>query len=154
LTISSGLTGLPQYPHFVELHIWIPLLRQQVAQAAKNHLKEVQLYGLLPSWFASVINHIDLLVMPVFSPLQARWYAGSSHTASKGKVMAFNVFREGRTKESVAYDLALTLAAKDSSITTPEALIQRIADLLPECRKATDEKRSEEEPPLAFNPFK
>lgn len=68
--------------------------------------------------------------------------------------MSFNVFREGRTKESVAYDLALTLAAKDRSITTPEALIQRIADLLPECRKVTDEKRSEEEPPLAFNPFK
>lgn len=57
MTTSSGLTGLPQYPHFVELHIWIPLLRQQVAQAAKNHLEEVQLYGLLPSWFACEINH-------------------------------------------------------------------------------------------------
>jgi hypothetical protein len=57
LTTSSGLTGLPQYPHFVELHIWIPLLRQQVAQAAKNRLDEVQLYCLLPSWFACEINH-------------------------------------------------------------------------------------------------
>lgn len=57
MTTFSGLTGLPQYPHFVELHIWIPLLRQQVAQAAKNHLEEVQLYGLLPSWFACEINH-------------------------------------------------------------------------------------------------
>jgi hypothetical protein len=57
LTTSSGLTGLPQYPHFVELHIWIPLLRQQVAQAANNYLEEVQLYGLLPSWFACEINH-------------------------------------------------------------------------------------------------
>ena len=57
MTTSSGSTGLPQYPHFVELHIWIPLLRQQVAQAAKNHLEEVQLYSLLPSWFACEINH-------------------------------------------------------------------------------------------------
>ena len=57
MTTSPGLTGLPQYPHFVELHIWIPLLRQQVAQAAKNHLEEVQLYCLLPSWFACEINH-------------------------------------------------------------------------------------------------
>ncbi|HAV1534869.1 TPA: hypothetical protein JG872_003763 [Enterobacter hormaechei subsp. xiangfangensis] len=32
-------------------------MRQQVAQAAKNHLEEVQLYGLLPSWFAYEINH-------------------------------------------------------------------------------------------------
>jgi len=104
---------LPQHPHFVESHIWIPLLRQQVAQAAKNHFEQIKFYGLLPSWFACEINHIDLLVMPVFSPLQARWYAGSSHTSSKGKTMSFNVFPEGRTKESVAYDLALTLAAKD-----------------------------------------
>jgi len=87
LTISPGSTGFPQYPHFVELHIWIPLLRQQVAQAAKNHLEEVQLYSLLPSRFACVINHIDLLLMPVFSPLQARWYAVSSHTASKDLTM-------------------------------------------------------------------
>ncbi|EMB9642713.1 hypothetical protein U9662_001882 [Enterobacter cloacae] len=57
MTTFAGSTGLPQYPHFVELHIWIPLLRQQVAQAAKNHLEEVQLYGLLPSWFACEINH-------------------------------------------------------------------------------------------------
>ncbi|CAH3968293.1 hypothetical protein AI2624V1_2337, partial [Enterobacter cloacae] len=57
LTTFAGSTGLPQYPHFVELHIWIPLLRQQVAQAAKNHLEEVQLYSLLPSWFACEINH-------------------------------------------------------------------------------------------------
>ncbi|HDT5932502.1 TPA: hypothetical protein QHC26_002341 [Enterobacter kobei] len=57
MTTSPGLTGLPQYPHFVELHIWIPLLRQQVAQAAKEYLEEVQLYSLLSSWFACEINH-------------------------------------------------------------------------------------------------
>lgn len=32
-------------------------MRQQVAQAANNHLEEVQFYGLLPSWFACEINH-------------------------------------------------------------------------------------------------
>ncbi|MBM7233597.1 hypothetical protein JS516_07205 [Enterobacter roggenkampii] len=32
-------------------------MRQQVAQAAKNHLEEVKFYGLLPSWFACEINH-------------------------------------------------------------------------------------------------
>lgn len=78
MTTFSGSTGLPQYPHFVELHIWIPLLRQQVAQAAKNHLEEVQLYGLLPSWFTCVISHFVLHDIPVFSPLQARWYLGIS----------------------------------------------------------------------------
>ena len=57
MTTSPGLTGLLQYPHFVELHIWIPLLRQQIAQAAKNHFEQVKFYGLLPSWFACEINH-------------------------------------------------------------------------------------------------
>ncbi len=32
-------------------------MRQQVAQAAKNHFKEIEFYGLLPSWFACEINH-------------------------------------------------------------------------------------------------
>nr|WP_237764899.1 hypothetical protein [Enterobacter hormaechei] len=154
MTTSSGSTGLPQYPHFVELHIWIPLLRQQVAQAAKNHLEEVQFHGLLPFWFACEINHIDPLVMPVFSPLQARWYAGSSHTSSKGKTKFMNVFQEGRTVESVAYDLALTLAAKDPSVTSPDSLLKRISDLLPECREVTKKLYSAEQPPITFNPFK
>jgi hypothetical protein len=63
LTTFSGSTGLPQYPHFFELHIWIPLLRQQVAQAAKNHFEQVKFYGLLPSWFACEINHSHLVCL-------------------------------------------------------------------------------------------
>ncbi|MBI0677226.1 hypothetical protein HCH73_09320 [Citrobacter koseri] len=63
--------------------------------------------------------------------------------------MEINVFRGDRTKESVAYDLALALAAKDPDITTPSALIQRIADILPLCREAADKRYAEEIPPPA-----
>ncbi|EOI8228354.1 hypothetical protein FMK81_12785 [Klebsiella oxytoca] len=54
--------------------------------------------------------------------------------------MSYNVFSGGRTKESVAYDLALALAAKELSSSTPGALIERIADLLPECRSVAESK--------------
>lgn len=60
--------------------------------------------------------------------------------------MALNVFAGNRTEESVAYDLALALATKDSSANTPEALIQRIADVLPACREAAKEKYMAEAP--------
>lgn len=60
--------------------------------------------------------------------------------------MEFNVFAANRTEESVAYDLALTLAAKDPAISTPGALIQRIADLLPACRDAAKKKYETEAP--------
>ncbi|EMW2191462.1 hypothetical protein [Enterobacter hormaechei] len=63
--------------------------------------------------------------------------------------MEINVFRGDRTKESVAYDLALALAAKDPAITTPSALIQRIADILPLCREAANKRHGEEVPPPA-----
>lgn len=60
--------------------------------------------------------------------------------------MSMNVFAGKRTDESVAYDLALALAAKDPSTNTPEALIARIADLLPACREAAKEKYKAESP--------
>ncbi|HCD6065357.1 TPA: hypothetical protein NDT40_002806 [Klebsiella oxytoca] len=60
--------------------------------------------------------------------------------------MEINVFKGDRTKESVAYDLALALAAKDPEITTPERLIQRIADILPLCREAAEKKYKDEVP--------
>ncbi|EAA4082223.1 hypothetical protein DO628_09765 [Salmonella enterica subsp. salamae] len=60
--------------------------------------------------------------------------------------MAFNVFAGGRKKESVAYDLAVNLAAKDPAITTPESFIQRVADLLPACREAVSKKYKDESP--------
>lgn len=63
--------------------------------------------------------------------------------------MEINVFKGDRSKESVAYDLALALATKDPAITTPDALIQRIADILPLCRESADKKYVEEVPPPA-----
>jgi|GEM_PF-1033500 hypothetical protein len=61
--------------------------------------------------------------------------------------MALNVFTGGRTEESVAYDLAQALALKDTTITTPEELIQRIANLLPAYREAAKAQYSSENPP-------
>ncbi|PPS58846.1 hypothetical protein [Pantoea eucrina] len=63
--------------------------------------------------------------------------------------MAANIFKGDRKKESVAYDLALALAAKDPAANTPGALIDRIAELLPECREVVDKKYSDEIPPPA-----
>jgi hypothetical protein len=53
-----------------------------------------------------------------------------------------NVFAGKRTEESVAYDLALALAVKDPSANTPQALIERIADLLPACRSSKGKVQS------------
>lgn len=47
--------------------------------------------------------------------------------------MSDNLFNSGRTVDSVAYDLALALASKDSSINTPDALLEKVESLLPEC---------------------
>ena len=60
--------------------------------------------------------------------------------------MSMNVFAGKRTEESVAYDLALALAVKDPSANTPEALIERIADLLPACGEAAKDKYKAEAP--------
>lgn len=61
--------------------------------------------------------------------------------------MALNVFADNRTEESVAYDLALILAAKDPDLTTPESIIQRISELLPSCRNVAKARLSAENPP-------
>ncbi|EBP0013210.1 hypothetical protein HX37_20975 [Salmonella enterica] len=60
--------------------------------------------------------------------------------------MTFNVFAANRTEESVAYDMALAIASKEPDVTTPESLIERIADLLPACREAAIEKYKSEDP--------
>lgn len=60
--------------------------------------------------------------------------------------MSFNVFKGDRNQESVAYDLALALAAKDPEIKTPEKLLQRVADILPLCREAAEKKYRDEAP--------
>lgn len=62
--------------------------------------------------------------------------------------MESSIFTGGRTQESVAYDLALAIAAKDPEISTPEALIQRIAEILPACRSAAEKRWEKENPPL------
>lgn len=60
--------------------------------------------------------------------------------------MAFNVFQDKRNQESVAYDLALALAVKDPAITSPEALIKRVSELLPDCRSAAEAQYNSERP--------
>jgi len=63
MKINTFLTSFPcsiellQYAHIVELHIWVPLLRQQITDTANNHLNPVQFYGLMPYWFTCVVNH-------------------------------------------------------------------------------------------------
>lgn len=65
--------------------------------------------------------------------------------------MSFNIFIGGRNQESVAYDLALSLATKDKQVTTPEELIQKIAELLPLCREAAEQRyKSEKKKPFTI----
>ncbi|MEX9217120.1 hypothetical protein AB7W40_23160 [Providencia rettgeri] len=64
--------------------------------------------------------------------------------------MAFNVFTGGRDLESVAYDLALALATKESSVKSPHDMIQKVAELLPDCRKVANDTYKDEKP----KPFK
>ncbi len=58
------------------------------------------------------------------------------------------IFSGGRTIDSVAWDLALNLAARDTSIKTPEELLEKIAELLPECVQVAETRKSVENPPL------
>ena len=67
LTSFPDSIGFRQYAHFDELHIWVPLLRQQITDTANNYLNPVQFYGLLPYWFTCEISHI--------SPLPDLWPA-------------------------------------------------------------------------------
>ncbi len=60
--------------------------------------------------------------------------------------MTQKVISAGRTIESVAYDLALALATKEPEINSPYVLVKRIADLMPECVKATKQQYSDENP--------
>lgn len=58
--------------------------------------------------------------------------------------MSKNVFAGKRTVESVAYDMALALATRDPNVVTPNGLLQRIDDLLPECRALATAKWKQE----------
>lgn len=61
--------------------------------------------------------------------------------------MSNKIISSGRTIDSVAYDLALVIASRDPSVSTPEALLAKITELLPECIKLVSAKASEEKPP-------
>lgn len=58
--------------------------------------------------------------------------------------MTNNLFVDNRTVESIAWDLALTLASKDPLATTPEALLQKIELLLPECLSIVGRRKPEQ----------
>lgn len=60
--------------------------------------------------------------------------------------MAFNVFKDDRGNESVAYDLALALATKDPDVKSPQDMILMIAELLPACREVADKLQKDEQP--------
>lgn len=68
--------------------------------------------------------------------------------------MAMNIFAGDRTAEKVAYDIALALAAKDPQLTTPEMMMDKIAEILPSCRELAKERRAAELPkpfPISFS---
>lgn len=60
--------------------------------------------------------------------------------------MSQKIFSAGRTVESVAYDIALALAAKDASLQTPVDMIERIEAVLPECFEKAKEVYDKEHP--------
>lgn len=62
--------------------------------------------------------------------------------------MSKKLISDERTIQSVAYDLALAIATKDPTTTTPELLLAKIEALLPECSTLVAAKFSEENPPL------
>lgn len=59
-----------------------------------------------------------------------------------------HIFNKERTADSVAWDLALVIASKDSSLTTPEDILNRIIEVYPSCLKVAEARRSHENPPL------
>lgn len=61
--------------------------------------------------------------------------------------MEFKLISGNRTIDSVAYDLALSIASKETSITTPALMLARVMELMPECIKLVSEKASEESKP-------
>lgn len=64
--------------------------------------------------------------------------------------MSDNIFNKGRTVESFAYDLALTLASKDKESSNPLELAKAVKRLLPECLEASRQIYEDEMP----KPFK
>ena len=49
--------------------------------------------------------------------------------------MKFKLISGNRTIDSVAYDLALSIASKETSTTTPALVLAKVMELMPECIK-------------------
>ncbi|VXC86995.1 conserved hypothetical protein [Enterobacterales bacterium 8AC] len=62
--------------------------------------------------------------------------------------MSSKIVSNGRLVDSVAYDIALAIASKDAGVSTPEALLAKISELLPECTRLVSAKDAEESPPV------
>lgn len=58
-----------------------------------------------------------------------------------------HIFNNERTTDSVAWDLALVIASKDSSLTAPEDVLRKIIEIYPSCREAAKARWSHENPP-------
>ncbi|WOR57248.1 hypothetical protein [Citrobacter freundii] len=58
--------------------------------------------------------------------------------------MKFKLISGNRTIDSVAYDLALSIASKETSTTTPALVLAKVMERMPECIKLVSEKASEE----------
>lgn len=58
--------------------------------------------------------------------------------------MSIKIFNSSRTVDSIAWDLALTLSAKDQEASTPDALLQKITSLLPSCHESANKLFNEE----------
>ena len=60
--------------------------------------------------------------------------------------MSDKIFTKGRTVDSFAYDLALTLASKQPGTDSPYELARAVKRLLPDCFETAKEIYDEESP--------
>ncbi|CZW09904.1 hypothetical protein [Enterobacter hormaechei] len=60
--------------------------------------------------------------------------------------MSQKIFSAGRTIESVAYDIALALAAKDDSLNTAKEIIDRVESVMPACLQEAKAQYDKEHP--------
>ncbi|MEQ9970128.1 hypothetical protein ABRP72_13200 [Pectobacterium carotovorum] len=65
--------------------------------------------------------------------------------------MPNRLFSGNRNVESVAYDVALLLASRDQALATPEQVMNKIKELLPDCLEAAKTIQDDETPPPATN---
>lgn len=61
--------------------------------------------------------------------------------------MEFKLISGDRTIDSIAYDLAFSIASQDASTTTPALMLARVMELMPDCVRLVSEKAAEESKP-------